>query len=183
MRSRTSSGPCVVLPLKRVRQKASKRLKEASEAHSAAFRCDIDTARPQSAWHTGAEGLPKASFAPGSAASRRCRSSARSASPRRRRSEGPRDPGPRADRVVLQIHCELLELRELHQGRGQALSAFMAWEALDAAQVGARSCEADPPGCCAPWKSFLEWMMILLGIGSHKRKRDAEKVFAEHPSY
>ena len=37
--------------------------------------------------------------------------------------------GPRADLVAAQFHSELLELRELRQGRGQALSAFIAWEA------------------------------------------------------
>ena len=93
-----------VLLAKRVRQKASKRLKEASEAHSAAFRHEIDAARPHATWHWGGEGLAellridsqyRVSVAPGSAASRRCRSSARSLSPRRRRSEGPRPGAPR----------------------------------------------------------------------------------------
>ena len=38
--------------------------------------------------------------------------------------------GPRADVVAVQKHIELLQLRELRHGGGQALSACRAWEAL-----------------------------------------------------
>ena len=44
-------------------------------------------------------------------------------------SSAPRDLGPRADVVVVQIHFELLELLQLRQGGGHAPCAFIAWEA------------------------------------------------------
>ena len=39
--------------------------------------------------------------------------------------------GPRADVVFVQTHIELLQLRELCQGVGQAPCAVIAWEALE----------------------------------------------------